>query len=439
MIKRTTHPLGIFIIGIHLLYFFIANQVGSIYLVDSFGYLNQAKNILLHNCWYAEEWNATTLIDYFTIRPPFYAFFLYTIKLFFTSDYVVLFIQNLMSIFNIFLLWKMLEQQKIAEKIIKIILVSALILYPSQLIHANLIMTEMLFQTLLIIIFYFSVELIKNPTIRNAFFVSVALSFAMLTKPVIILFGIVLFVYFLFIHLRQSKIFLLPFLLIPLTYHILCKQNEHTTGYYHYSSIKVMADLRVNARYILAQKYGEDSSANFVTSVFKEADGQPDYQSRYTSIEHRCNEVYLQNKITYLMLYCKGVVSTLIDPGRFDLSVFFGLQNNKTQGLLHRLNTEGISALPDIIKKSPVLLIGILGIILLWNILLCYALFRFCFNKRIEFRLRLLVMLFIFYLVAVTGISGLCRYRVPVYPELIFAFSFFASTFFNKKPSAKNV
>src|SRR6478752_1224276 len=104
-----THPLGIFIIAIHALYFIIAINTGSIYLVDSYGYLHQAKNIIEHHSWYAEDWNAPILIDYFTFRPPLYALFIIVCKSIVTSDFSILVMQNVMSIFNIFLLWKMLK------------------------------------------------------------------------------------------------------------------------------------------------------------------------------------------------------------------------------------------------------------------------------------------------------------------------------------------
>jgi hypothetical protein len=431
MRKYITHPLGIFIILIHVVYFFIALKIGSIYLVDSYGYLNQAKNILAHHSWYAEDWNAPILIDYFTIRPPLYAFFILACKCFIDSDYFVIFAQGLMSIFNFFLLWKLLKQSNIPQKNITLSIVAALVLFPSQLIHANFIMTEILFQTLLMGVFYFSVKTIQIPNLVNIFKIAILLSLAMLTKPVIFLFGIVLFAFFMVIFWKKNKLILLPFLLLPITYHLFCLQNKHTTGFYHYSSIKIMADLRVNARYILASKYGEDSSAAFCSKVFEEAKEMKNYEARYHHIEARCNEVYTQNKMVFALLYAKGIVATFIDPGRFDLSLFFGLQINSTQGLFHRLNTEGVKAIPDILKQSPVFLLSTLCIILLWTSLLTLSVLVFVFDKKIDLLLRILVFLFIAYIPLVTGISGLCRYRIPIYLEFIFVFAFALPHFIN--------
>lgn len=424
ILKFIKHPLGIFIIVIHVLYFFLACKIGSIYLVDSYGYLNQAKNLLLHKSWYAEDWNAPVLIDYFTIRPPLYAFFIVACKFIFNSDYFVIAVQNLMSIFNIFLLWKLLEELKISQKNITVSIVLALIFFPSQLIHANFIMTEILFQTLLLGVFYFSIKTIQSPYIINTFKIAILLSLAMLTKPVIFLFGIVLFTFFAVISWKKNKKILLPFLLLPITYHLLCQQNQHTTGYYHYSSIKIMADLRVNARYILAQKFGEDSASNFTSKIFHEADVMTDYAKRYEFISARCNEVYAQNKTTFALLYLKGIMSTFFDPGRFDLAVFFGLQQNNVNGFLHRFHTEGIKSVPEILKKQPIILLCYLFFILLWNILITIAFFLFLLNKRNDLVIRILVLIFVGYIVAATGISGLCRYRVPIFPELIFVFAF---------------
>ena len=197
-----------------------------------------------------------------------------------------------------------------------------------------------------------------------------------------------------------------------------------------------MADLRVNARYILAQKYGEDSSAAFCTQVYNEAVAMPDYASHYKHIEQRCTAVYLQNKSTFIFLYIKGVLATCLDPGRFDQAFFFGMQDNLTQGFLHRLNTEGVGSVPDILKKAPVFLLLDLAIILLWNMVLCVAFIIFILHKKIDPVLRLLVFIFVGYIVIMTGISGLCRYRVPVYPEIVFAFTLAVpalTSFFKRK------
>jgi hypothetical protein len=250
------------------------------------------------------------------------------------------------------------------------------------------------------------------------------MSLAMLTKPVVFLFGGVLFVFFLVLFIKEHKKVLLPFLLLPLTYHILCLQNEHVTGYYHYSSIKIMADLRVNANYIIAQKYSDDSSYQFIQDVTKKADLKADYASRYNYIEDRCVDVYTENKSTFLLLYLKGVAATLVDPGRFDLAVFFGLQNSGTQGLLYHLNTEGIKAIPDILKDAPVMFIIYLALILCWNVLVVIAGIVFLFNKTVPLPIRILVLLFVGYITGMTGISGLNRYRVPVFPEMVFALVF---------------
>ena len=424
MRKYITHPLGVFIVVFHAIYFLIAFKTGNIYLVDSYGYLHQVKNLLEHQSWYAEDWNSPVFIDYFTIRPPLYALFILVCKSVFASDIFVLFIQNIFSLFNIFLLWKMLAHFSVKQKIINIAIITTLLFFPSQFIHANFVMSEILFQTLLLLSFYFSVKVLQTKKWEHMLAVTVFISLCMLTKPVIFLFGIFLFIFFAVVFWKQYKKILVPFLLLPLTYHVLCLQNQHTTGYYHYSSIKIMADLRINTRYIIAQKYGADSSAKLCTKIYDEANLMPDYESHYKHIEQSCNEVYTQNKTTFAMLYLKGVASTVFDPGRFDLSLFYGLQNNVKEGLLQKLNKNGSSSVSSVLQNTPLLLLIYLLLILVWNIVLFCCFIAFVLNKKIDLLIRILVFIFVGYIVATTGISGLCRYRVPVFPEIIFAFSF---------------
>ena len=439
MRKYITHPLTIFIVAIHAIYFLIAFKIGNFYLVDSYGYLNQVKNMLEHQSWYAEDWNAPVLIDYFTIRPPLYALFILVCKSIFASDIFVLFVQNLLSIFNLFLLWKMLDNFGVKQKIISISLITAMLLFPSQFIHANFVMSEILFQTLLMLIFWFTVKVMQSKKIIDVLLVSVFICLAMITKPVAIFFGLVLFIFYISIFWKQNKKIAIPFLLIPVTYHLMCLQNQHVTGLYHFSSSKTIVDVRVNVRTILAIKYGQDSSDKYITALNNQASKFENYKARTAFIEKNVYEVYQKNKVTFFLLYVKGMLGTLLDPGRFDLSVFFNLQNASANGILFKTAESGFAAIPQILKSTPPQLLIFLLIILLWNIVLVFSIFHFMFNKSIAFYMRILVLLFISYMVVTTGISGVCRYRVPIFPEIIFAFTVAVSQlvhFFQKRTHA---
>lgn len=58
------------LVAIHLLFAIAALFFKQYYLIDSYGYLLQADNLVNHGAWYAEDWNMPVLVDYFSIRPP---------------------------------------------------------------------------------------------------------------------------------------------------------------------------------------------------------------------------------------------------------------------------------------------------------------------------------------------------------------------------------
>lgn len=422
--------LWLFLLCIHICYFIIALLYGNIYTVDSYGYLHQAQNLLLHHSWYAEDWHAPVLIDYFSFRPPLYACFIIFCQSILSGHYFILVVQHLISIINMLVLFKLFKQSGFSVQVCAKVLMLVLLFYPAQFIHANLVMTEIIFQSLLLFLFYYTLQFAQKSNLRNAAILALLLSVSLLTKPVIILFSVAIAIVVLVQSIREKKpILLFPFLMVPLVFHLICLQHQHSTGYYHFSSVKPIFHLKYNAKYTLVAHYNANYADSVITAEMEQINAQSDYQHRYEMMQDKGTQIISKYPLDYLTIYIKGLLAFFIDPGRYDLFHLFGISDEGFNGLYHELNVKGIAALKEFASKAPLGVLLLLVVNLVWNVIVlaCFIWFL-CFSKAPWF-LRLMVFVFVGYIAAATGVLGLSRYRVPVYPMLsiavLFAFHHF--------------
>jgi hypothetical protein len=414
-------PASLWIVGaFHVFYFALAVALGNIHLVDSYGYLQQSLNLATHHSWYAEQWGPPFLPDYFSFRPPLYALVILACKAIWASDLSVLVLQNVISICVFAWLRKRLIVAGYSERMISLFLGAALLLFPSHLIHCNLIMSEILLQGCVLICFACTLAYLEKPRLKQVSGAAIAASVALFIKPVVVLLGAGVFALMLLHALKQrsKKTILLPFLLLPLAFHFISLQNQSATGYYHFSSARILYDLRVNARFLIMNQYGEDSSHAYVTHVFNEADRAGSYEDRYKTISDACSRVILDHKAAFAVMYARGILTFFADPGRFDVYTFFGITGHEP-GLLQDINTKGLAGLGSYITNAPIGALLLLMLAFVWNIVVLVCLLRMLFDASINRFVRLAFFLFIFYFAFISGISGIARYRVPVYPVML--------------------
>jgi hypothetical protein len=424
-----------FIIGIHVVYFLAACYFKGIYLVDSYGYLMQADNIKAYGTWYAEDWNAPLLIDYFSIRPPLYAWLIIGLRFVSGNVFLVLVIQNLLSIFNCWSTYKFVRGKASDSKKTQVVMYACLLFYPAQMMHANFVMTEIVFQTFLLLLFLNTLAFAERPDWKSSIVISILLSLCLLTKPVSLFLPFIVLGFMIFgiIKQKQKWAFVAPFLLVALTFHIVCYQNEHATNYYHYSSIKSINHLKYNAKYTLVNARGEPYADSVISVCMQQANNIGNYGERLQYMDAQANEIILEYPLAFARLYAKGVIAFFIDPGRFDAYHFFDIEEKNQPGLMHQIQINGLSAITTYLKQLPVLILILLASNLCWNILVLGALFYFLISKTIPSEFRILLFVFVFYIAAATGPVGVSRYRVPVYPMLMIGVMFAYSTFAGSK------
>lgn len=95
-------PLFIWVlILLHAIFFLFALTFANIFTPDSPEYLQQAVNILYHGSFYAQNWDHAHIAFFQTLRPPLYGLFIMVVKLVVDSNFAVLFVQDILSIFTL--------------------------------------------------------------------------------------------------------------------------------------------------------------------------------------------------------------------------------------------------------------------------------------------------------------------------------------------------
>ncbi len=407
-------------IVLHVLCFVQAWHTGSIYLVDSIDYLSQAQNISEQGSLYAAPWNGPFRFDYFTFRPPVYGLFILICKSIVNSDYTILLVQSLVSLSTFAGVFKLSQQLGFNAGRSRFFVLLVLFLYPSQLIHCNFVMSDILFQSLLFWAFYFSYRLMLQPSFKHALYSALLFVVAMLTKPVAFLLGFTLVLVLIFYFYRQKKIkLLLPFLLLPLTYHAYCSYNKHVTGYYHYSSVTPIFVLKYMAKYTNAQIFGEAYADSIQDQVMARVNDQREYALRYQLMNDAGKKIIGEHKLVFAWFNIKGWFAFMLDPGRFEWVHFLNANEGNYLGLYHVINTQGlVKGLFTFIKSAPLGILFVLLVAFVWNLVISIFLILFLVDKRIPWQFRLLLFLFVGYIIGSTGVLGLSRYRVAVAPML---------------------
>lgn len=423
--------LFIWLFLVHAAYFLWAWQNSNIYTQDSTDYLSQAENIIKYNSLYAAPWNEPVKPDWFTFRPPVYALFILLCKFIYNSNYTVLLVQSILSLLSFWLVTKLLKRLKTDELLASAALFLISVFYPSQFIHCNLIMSDILFQFLLLTAFYFSVRLWVEPNWRNSTTTAIIFSVAMLTKPVSFLMGFTLVAVLFVQWLRKKKLqLLLPFLLLPITYHSYCSYNKYVTGYYHYTSVTPYFVLKYMGKYTNAQLYGEHFADSVQDEIMLRVNAAKDFKERYSIMNNEGKSIISNHKLTFVWFNIKGWFSFFIDPGRFDWYRFLNINEGTFPGLYHLLNTEGIfNGLKLFFYQAPILILVILALSLLFNLVLLALFVWFILNREIAWYLKLLVFIWVGYIVFSTGVLGLARYRIAVAPVIWLAVIFVLNQF----------
>ena len=404
---------------VHLVYFMLALHYTRIYMGDSVEYIYEALNIKTRFFFYAGNPALPISPEYMTQRQPGYPLFLLSVYLFSVNNWIVLVLQNLLSIFNI---WYCRNAALLAgyQKKYDWLLLALLLACPSQFVNANTIAPDILLQTFTVLYFGCFLRLWHTRHLKYAFFMSLALVAGMMVKPVLYPFAAVHFLLLtaLFIAWRIKMQRPLLLAMIPLCAVMLYDYSNYTrTGKFHFSSNQAF-----NAVFYMytftASSAGTDSAYRFLQNERANVNAIPDYKERYEYANSRGSELLRQHFMPYIAFHLGGATRIFIDPGKAELDLFTGkltygkLYSQQQTGFFATLKKEGIGGLSSYISRNPSLPLALL--ILLFNCLRTAGLVLFLLRKTIAWPVQLFTFLLISYFAVAAGPIANTRYLLPV-------------------------
>lgn len=407
------------LILIHFVFFSIQIINKNLYLVDSYEYLNEAKNISSSGVFYCGNLDQPINNDLYTKRPPVYPLFIATLKLVSNSDILIIFVQSIISILSILLIRRsflLIGYNKKYDPLFLLLLIFSL----AQMIYANMLMSETIFQYTLVLGFYFLVKYFKKDSIKYLLYFNICIAFSAFIKPVMHLFVYPNLILMLFLSSRNKSVKPILIGIIP----ILLVQsysfwNYKRTDYFQFSSIQTTNLFQYNAYYFNMQRIGLVKTNIYFDDQVRKMDSIKNYPEKQRFLEKSSKQVIKENLIGYGWFHLKGMLRFFIDPGRFDIYNFFGLEENRSSGFFERLNTDGLKGIINYLFQQNLFLIVVLFLIALVNLIKVAGLILFLTSKQIDIKFRLAIFFIVGYISFATGPLGASRFMMPLIPLFI--------------------
>lgn len=389
-------------------------------LLDSEEYLQASENLRAYGVAFSGDWEAQPRrMDHMTKRPPVYPFLLMLSKGLTGSPTAIVWLQVLLSLFNLWLLFQIGERfawKQSYEGVIGL----CLLLYPAQMIYSQLVMTELVFQTLLLLLTRQVLRAHHLQRARELAWASGIIIVGMFCKPILYLFSIPFLFLGLFWAWRWKQKWVWIWALLPLLSIISYNTwNEQRTGYWHFSSIQNLSLLQYTTYNLLLTVHGPEQALAEADSILFASLERADYGESQRYLQSACFEVIEAHPVAYGIFHVKGMVNFFLDPGRFDLYHFFGWETVGGRGLQIAFSEEGYRGIWKYFQQQSPFILLLLLLIAVGNAIKLFALLVFPFIKRIDIWNRLLVLLIILYMVGLTGVSGASRFAVPLFPLLL--------------------
>jgi hypothetical protein len=353
-------------------------------------------------------------------------FFIMLVKLVCNSDFAICFVQTLLSMLNILLVVKCIGLFNPGWNNYLSILI-LLFFFPTQMIYANMIMAEMLFQTMLTLAFYFSLKYFLKRNANDFLWLNVFLSLAVLVKPVFYLFYIpwIIFVIWYFIKWKINSKIIYFALMLPATILVISWRNYKLTNVFQYSSVHENHVTNFSLRNAIQYEKGRTFADSVVTNIIAKAKEKVSYKEYREYLMTENYRLLNEYKTSFILLSIKGMLQFFIDPGRWDLFSFFDrIPEDNPKGFYDHFKEEGIKGAVKYVSSFSPLLIIYLIICAFVNIFILIMFIFFLSNKTIASAIRLFAFLLIMYIAMVTGLMGSARYRTAVYPVLLFVIPF---------------
>lgn len=408
------------LILIHAVFFVIALYCKKIYNGDSYEYIYMALNIKERLWFYAGNPALPVTEEYMTIRVPGYPLFLLLTYIFSVNNWVVLVLQNLLSIINIYYLRNTIRRIGYTRKY-DFILIALIALFPSQFINANTIAPDILLQTCVLVYFRHFVLMVRYKEWRHAWWMSWGLIAGLFVKPVLypFVFCHIIIILFMAMYIKGKKLVPVTNALLPLV----CVWLYMFWNYQRTDKLHFTSNQSFNAIYYYYfyynDTYGREEADRFLNNERDKMAAMPEFKDRYEYANKRGIQLLKENFVPYMGYHIRQGARLFIDPGKGELDMFTGrltlgtLYDSKVQnGFWVTIKKQGWAGLEAYVDRNPSFPIAM--VIVAFNIMRLIGLILFAFASKINIRIRLFTLFFLAYFAITTGAIAHTRYFIPV-------------------------
>ncbi len=392
---------------------------------DSDRYEQAAANIAQHGVLYAKPWLGSAPtgkdIQEFTIRPPGYPLAVLALGRWATAPVLLLLAQNLLSLLNIGIVLNWWRKRFGPTKRQWAGAVLLVLTFPSQLIYASAVMSEIVLQTIVLGMVAMGLRFVD--TGRGKYFLGAAsaVALALLVKPVFYPLAGVMAVGGVVVAWRTKTPWLAMIgtvpLLVALAY---MTRNLERTGYFHFSSISTINLLHYNAAGVVRQLEGANAEKTWVTAVLRRADAQPSFAGRQAVLNAQASAVLWAHPVVYARQQALGMAALLLDPGRYDVAKILQLPAPPGGGLLAQSRSGGLWRALASLPLGLLALLALIGLANATRLLLAVRglLVLAAADEKTRIGCWLTAGL-VLYVALLTGPLGATRFLVPVWPLLL--------------------
>jgi hypothetical protein len=419
--KKQIPWLLLFLVQLGFLVFGLETK--HIYTADSAEYLHQAENIFHEGSTYCGDPTIEPREPpLYSRRPPGYGTFILLSSFFLTIPYLTLFFQCLLSVFNLYIGYRILRFIRPEIKPTGLYL-AAVLFAPSQFIYAVHYMNEIPFQTCLLLGLYYLLRFEQHDgKISELYKHHLCLIGCYLIKPVAMFLWI-----FSILHVILTKKDTKATVELSLlsTLHLLIIggtmwYNYYRVGIAEYSSIGHKLFINYNLPALLNNLYGPEKAAYIVDSLQTEMSTES-YPIQAAIADQFIRDEISNHPLNYFTVHVKGMLFFITDIGRWDVELMRKGRDYVEQlpSLTKKYKSGGASAVLDYFREwNPLyLLYFALSIISLAFVLVLFI--QQLFFNRTNRSFIYLVAGIALYFAFLTGPSGSARFRVPVYPLIV--------------------
>jgi hypothetical protein len=419
---KKEYVLWILLISTQLFFFTYAQLNQHTKTADSDEYIYQAKNLIDYGTTYSGDYTASNLdVSLYDRRTPGYPIYLILTKIIFHSDFLPLFLQCILSILNIFIGYKILKQISPDTKKTYLYLFFFLF-FPSQFIYATVFMSEILFQTSILLCLYSLLQFEKSEKFKYFYLLQLLLAIAYLIKPIALFLWLGYSLYSIIVHNKRG---IAVRQLVAALFHVLLLgsfflKNYHQTGIAEYSGIGRKLMINYNMPALLTFYENETYAKNKIDSLQYNLKNES-YASQCANIDLFLRQEVSEHPIHFLLLQGYGSIKLLTETGRWDLELWrVGYENvEKAPSFKNIFSTNGIPGVFHALNLWPVPYLIYYCLVILVTIALFLLFIKSLLNKSLIRRHKLLLLATILYFAVLTGPSASARFRLPIFPILV--------------------